>query len=159
MNTKQTVVTFRSSSFNSQELQKYYINPENYGDDLARWLAEKLEKKDVQIQIQKDKDFPRQEDFGWFFDCDIGVDTFCIIISHHYDNDNFEWVVGIERKCGLVKSLFGGRTKNIKFQVPQAIHDILSSAYIITHIRWYQQKDFEQGHLTAMTSAPCSVCD
>lgn len=152
MNAERTIVTFQCPFFNSKEPKEYFINVENFGDDLAKWLSEHLEKYD--IQTQRNCEFPGQEDFGWFFNCLFKQEMFCIIIGHHYDNNDFEWVIWIERKCGLLKSIFGGRKKDINLQIPKAIHNILSSSDTISHIRWHKQTDFHQGRLTEACSSP-----
>jgi hypothetical protein len=37
-----TVATFQSSAFNTTVTKDYFINPECFGDDLARWLITRL---------------------------------------------------------------------------------------------------------------------
>ena len=37
-----TVVTFRSSAFNTTESKDYFINECCFGDDAARWIIERL---------------------------------------------------------------------------------------------------------------------
>lgn len=152
MNAKRTIVTFRSCAFNSKEQKDYFINAENFGDDLALWLSERFEKRNV--RIQKGEDFPGQEDFGWFFNCKVDGDDYCVVIGHHYDNEDFEWIIWIERKCGLMKSLFGGRKKDIASRVPQTVHEILSSTSDITCIKWHRQADSDQGQLDQPASSP-----
>jgi hypothetical protein len=152
MSAERTIVTFRCPTFNVNESKDYFINSENFGDDLAKWLSEQLQKH--AIQTQKDGEFPGQEDFGWFFNCKLDQETFCIVIGHHYDDKDFEWVVWIERKCGLFKSLLGGRKKNIDSRIPQAIHDVLFGSDTISHIRWHRQEDFHQGRLTEASTSP-----
>lgn len=152
MKAERTITTFQSSSFNVKEAKDYFMNQDNFGDDLARWLSEQLEKRN--IRIKRDDEFPGQEDFGWFFNCQIDGDDYCIVVGHHFDSQTFEWVTWIERKCGLIKSLFGGRKKDIDFRVPQTIHEVLSSSDTISHIRWHRQIDFDQGRLTEATAVP-----
>lgn len=152
MTAKRTIVTFRSTFFNAKDSKDYFINSENFGDDLAKWLSERLENH--AIRTQKDGEFPGQEDFGWFFNCQFDQESFCIIVGHHYDDKDFEWVVWIERKCGLIKSLMGGRKKDIDPRIPAAIHAILTASDVITHIRWHQQSDFHQGKLIEASALP-----
>jgi hypothetical protein len=37
-----TLVTFRSDKFNTSESKPYFINPECFGDDVARWMIDEL---------------------------------------------------------------------------------------------------------------------
>lgn len=152
MSAERTIVTFRSPNFNMKESKGYFINAENYGDDVAKWLSEQLEGH--AIQTQKEGEFPGQEDFGWFFNCQLDGESFCIVIGHHYDDEDFEWVVWIERKCGLFKSLLGGRKKDIDARIPKAIHAVLSGSGAISHIRWHRHEDFHQGRLSEASASP-----
>ena len=61
-----TVVTFRSSAFNTSEHKPYFINPGCFGDDLAQWLMGEMRRRRVETD-----DKPGQEDFGWYFDFQI----------------------------------------------------------------------------------------
>jgi hypothetical protein len=65
MDKLRSVFTFYTKCFNNNETKDYYVNPANYGDDVAMWLAEEMEKNGA--TIKREKEFPGQEDFGWYF--------------------------------------------------------------------------------------------
>ena len=131
-----TVVIFKSEQFNMKETKEHFINPENYGDDLTIWLAAEFEKQGA--VIEKDEEFPGQEDFGWFIDCKINQNTYTFVISHILDEDDqFLWSIMIERKCGLIGSLLGGRNKNILPEAPGLLQKILKSSDVISNIQWH----------------------
>jgi hypothetical protein len=44
MNELRRIVTFRCPAFNATEEKEKFINPNNYGDDVAEWFAAELEK-------------------------------------------------------------------------------------------------------------------
>ena len=131
-----TVVIFRSEQFNMKETKEHFINPENYGDDLAIWLAGELEKQGA--VIMRDEEFPGQEDFGWFIDCKINQNPYTLIIGHTLnDEEQFVWCMWIERNCGFMGSLFGGRKKNILPEAPELLHKVLKSSDKVTDLQWY----------------------
>ena len=150
--TERTVVTFQSSIFNSSESRSYFINAENYGDDLAQWISDQLEKRGV--EIFKGEEFPGQEDFGWFFCCEIDHEAFCVVVSHLYDGNSLEWVISVERNYGFIKSLIRGRHRDINRKLLIALHDVLSSSDDIHHIRWHRYEDFSRGTLSKSDSSP-----
>ena len=89
MKTK-TLATFKSNLFNSTETKDYFINPNCFGDDVAKWLLQELRAKG----IKTDKE-PGQEDFGWFFDFTLPAQGkftwFCSLYhlpSKFFTNDN-----------------------------------------------------------------------
>ena len=152
MHAERTVVTFRNASFNAKEPREAFINPQNFGDDLAQWLAEGMEKKS--IVVERTGEFPGQEDFGWFFNCRVDGDEYCIVVGHHFDAQEFEWVVWTERRCGFLKSMLGGRKKDIDRRIPAVIHDVLSSSSTTTHIRWHKRAEFDRGEFGGATTTP-----
>ncbi len=56
MTKNRTIFTFYAPSFNTKKNKKYFINPNNYGDDLAVWLADELEKRGA--ILDKKGEFP-----------------------------------------------------------------------------------------------------
>jgi hypothetical protein len=62
-----TLVTFKSSAFNTSEPKPYFINPGCYGDDVAKWLTRELRGRGFKTDEE-----PGQEDFGWYFNFEHG---------------------------------------------------------------------------------------
>jgi hypothetical protein len=63
-----THVTIVTKLFNIEEEKDYFFNPTCFGDDLAQWLIERLDKqKPAEVDLE-----PIQEDWGWCFLVKIG---------------------------------------------------------------------------------------
>ena len=126
-----TEATFKSSAFNTSETRPYFINPECYGDDLAKWMMERLRAGGYQTA-----DEPGQEDFGWYFDFEVPAGTHCVVLGYQFDDPEGQWIVTLERSRGLVGSLFGRRNKGIDDEAVQAINGVLASAAEIRDLQW-----------------------
>lgn len=153
MEKARTIVTFYASGFNTTKTQKHYINPGNYGDDLALYLAAEMEKEGA--VLVKEDEFPGQEDFGWFFDFIMDNKRYCLIVGGRIDEaDKIEWVAWLERSCGFFASLFGGRNKNIGKEAYELLHRVLSSSDKISKVRWHLKEDFDVGKEDAAGDKP-----
>ena len=147
------IVTFKCSAFNTTKEKEKFINPNNYGDDVAEWFAVELEK--LGAKVDREDDFPGQEDFGWYIDFTLGEKPFTLVVGSRPDEgDKFEWVLWIERQCGFLGSIFGGRDKNIAPESIQAIHKILSGRNDVSEIRWHLKADFDKGIENTTTERP-----
>jgi hypothetical protein len=146
-----TLVTFRSSAFNTSEPQPYFINPSSFGDDLARWLIAHLRVGGVSVH-----DTPGQEDFGWFFEFDVPEGKHCCVLGFRPVDDPNEsnWVAWIERSRGLVGSIFGLRKHGIAPSALSAVHAVLSSHSEISNVRWHDQRDFDAAREELGTATP-----
>jgi hypothetical protein len=137
-----TIVTFRSRAFNTSETRADYINPANYGDDLARWLIDRLALRGVTTDPA-----PGQEDFGWYFGFDVAGTPHCLVVGYRPGDghEEGEWVAWLERRAGFVASLFGGRSRGIAPAAAAAVHAALSSAPEIEDVRWHEAAHFRAG--------------
>src|SRR5208283_4797714 len=90
----QDVATFKSDLFNLTESKDYFVNPGCFGDDLARWLIERLRGKGVEVDPE-----PDQEDFGWYFNF-VAADVPCCAVIGNVEESS--WFVVIERRCGRI---------------------------------------------------------
>jgi hypothetical protein len=89
-----------------------FISPGNFGDDVAEWFADELERRGA--VIDRDGDFPGQEDFGWYLDLSLKDKPYTIVIGRRPgEADDFEWGAWIERQCGFFRSITGGRNKGM----------------------------------------------
>ena len=137
-----TLVTFQNSAFNTSEPKNYFINACCYGDDVARWLIEQLRSRGMQTDAE-----PGQEDFGWYFGFRAGVTDYQFVIGHRPgdSSDPAVWIGWLERKTGLLGSMFGGRQRGLQLEGVRAIHSVLSSSPQVSSIRWHHQQDFDAG--------------
>lgn len=132
-------VVFRSTAFNTTEVKPHFINDCCFGEDLARWLMEGLRARGVATDPE-----PGQEDFGWFFTFAIGGTSYdCILGYRPGDGEEpGDWLGTIERRAGLLASLFGARRRGIDAR--EALHAVLSASSRVTALRWFADQDI--GH-------------
>ena len=153
MNEPRTIVTFKSDAFNTSQEKPKFINPGNFGDDVTEWLANELERRGA--VIDRDEDFPGQEDFGWYLDLSLKDKPYTIVVGRRPgEADDFEWVAWIERQCGFFGSITGGRNKGIGTEAPQILHQILSTSGNVSSIRWHLKTDFDKGKEDSASEKP-----
>jgi hypothetical protein len=135
-----TIVTFRSSAFNTTESKDYFINPYCFGDDLARWLIQRLRSQGITTD-----DEPGQEDFGWYFNFRIGDARYCLVLGWRPEDDaeSGTWMGVIERNLGLIASLLGRRSRGLEREASLAVHLALADAPEIGEVRWHLKKEFD----------------
>jgi hypothetical protein len=152
--TVKTLVTFRSSAFNTSEAKEYFINPCCFGDDLAKWLTEQLRSKGYQAT-----EVPRQEDFGWYFGFSVSGIEHCFVIGCRPGDNNEEglWIGWLERSRGFIASLLGARKRGIQPTAVRAIHEILSASPQIREVHWHFEHDFNSGREELGTAEPSSA--
>ena len=129
-----TEALFRSSAFNTTEVRDYFINDCCFGDDLGKWLIAKLRAAGIETD-----DEPDQEDFGWFFNFKVPVGEHCCILAFQEDEPEGIWHLTLERKRGLLGSMFGGRSKGIDEVAVAAITKALEAAPEIRELRWEEK--------------------
>lgn len=138
-----TVVTFKSAAFNTTESKDYFINPCCFGDDVAKWLMAELKQRGFQTVGEAG-----QEDFGWYFTFQAGGIEHDFIIGFRPDEEESaegDWIGWLERRTGLISSLFGGRKRGIQPAAAQAIHAVLTGSPQIQDVRWHERQDFDSG--------------
>jgi hypothetical protein len=148
-----TIVTFRSTAFNTTEQKPYFINPGCFGDDLAQWLIGELRRKGLRTD-----DKPGQEDFGWYFNFENTGIRNTLVIGFGYPpldgTVDGTWIGWIERRRGFLGSLLGGRGRDIDPAAVELIHAILSASLQIRDVRWHLRKDFDKGDWAAGSATP-----
>ena len=153
MTTTRRIVTFRCASFNTTEEKDKFINSGNFGDDVAEWIASELEA--LGAKVDREDDFPGQEDFGWYLDATLGDIPFTVVVGSRPDeSDSVEWVLWIERQCGFIASILGRNKKNIAPASIQTIHKILSGRDDVSEVRWHLETDFDAGKEDTATERP-----
>ena len=146
-----TVVTFESAAFNTSEPRPYFVNPECYGDDAARWLGARLRAAGVKADEE-----PGQEDFGWYFELEVPQGRHCCVLGYRAGDQDSRgtWVAWVERSRGLLGSILGRRAKDIAPSALDAIHSALAGAPEIREVRWHHRADFDAGREDAGRPSP-----
>jgi len=140
-NEPRTTVLFRSTAFNTTERRPYFINDSCFGDDVARWLSARLRANGIETDPE-----PGQEDFGWYFRYRTEQGNYCFVLGYRPDEPEGDWIGTIERDCGLIASLFGGRSRGIAQRGLDVIHQALHAAPELTSISWHRRSDFDRGN-------------
>jgi hypothetical protein len=130
-----THVTFKSDAFNTREDKPNFINPGNFGDDVAAWVGERLRAQGLQVEPEVG-----QEDFGWYVAFQCGGTAYTFVLGSREDESG-DWLGWLERHAGFLASIFGGRDKGIKTDALEAIHTALSGAPEIRDVRWHTKSD------------------
>jgi hypothetical protein len=126
-----TVVTFMSARSNMTESREYYLNPDCFGDDAARWFVEELAKKGIPVASS-----PGPEDFGRYVMFGEESRPHCFVISRILDEDDrFLWFCEVERRFGSWKSVVG--IHHVDKEAVELVHEVLSQNTEIGDIRWY----------------------
>jgi hypothetical protein len=126
-----TEASFRTSSFNTSEVRDYFINDCCFGDDLAKWMMERLRSTGIETGSE-----PEQEDFGWYFEFTVAGEKHCCILGYQPDEPEGVWHLWLERSRGLLGSLVGRRAHGIEPAAVSAINDVLHAAPEIHDLRW-----------------------
>ena len=124
---------FCSTAFNCTESRDYFINEGCFGDDVAKWLMERLGSQGIQTS-----DMPDQEDFGWYFTFHIDGIEHCVVLGFQPNDpaNGDQWLGWIERHRGFIGSMFGGRDRGISPQAIVAIDSALNSSSEIRNFVW-----------------------
>jgi hypothetical protein len=128
---QKTALAFQSTAFNTTTAKEHFINPECYGDDVARWLISKLLASGYATEEE-----PGQEDFGWYIRFEVQGVKHDAVIGYRPDSPDGvgEWLCWIERSAGLIGTAFGKR-KQVMPEAVETIRRILSDAPEIFAVR------------------------
>lgn len=147
-----TIATFRSSAFNVDQPKSYFINPDSYGDDAAKWIIRRLNDREVDTDSS-----PSQEDFGWYFDFETSAGAHCCVIgyrpSEHGRQDDGTWIVWLERSAGFIGSLMGRRRK-VAAAAVRVLHEALSQGPEIRDLLWHDRRQFDEACSESGQSSP-----
>jgi len=137
-----TLLTFRSRAFNTTEDREHFINPGNYGEDLARWIVDRLAQRGIRAGPEIG-----QEDHGWYFRYWVGDRPYTLVVGYRPGDGESEgdWVGWVERDVGFIASLLGRRTKGIEGDAVRVLHDALSDAPEVVDLRWHEPRAFRAG--------------
>jgi hypothetical protein len=95
---------FSSDQFNLSQPRGYFINDCCYGDDVARWLVERLRSRGCTVTE------PDQEDWGWYFDVRHGQAAYFVGVGGASDdessgNNQGEWRLMVQKHRTLRERL------------------------------------------------------
>lgn len=137
-NDMRTEFQFRSKLFNITVPGDHFINPGCYGDDVAEWLIRRLNEAGVKTSAK-----PGQEDFGWYVTFVVdGVEYWGFVGFQPNDIASGDcWLGWIERRTGLLGSIFTGRRRNVLPEAVDVINSILTSSPEIHDLRWLPDGD------------------
>jgi len=146
-----TVVSFRSSAFNTSETKSYFINPGCFGDDVAHSLIARLRAAGVSVDAE-----PEQEDFGWYFEFEVPEGRHCCVIGFRPGDeaDDSDWILSLERSRGFLTSLVGARQRGIAPHAARHLHEALSRTPEVSMVRWFERQDFDAGREDASSPMP-----
>ncbi|MGI4787283.1 MAG: hypothetical protein ACRYFS_00385 [Janthinobacterium lividum] len=133
------------------EEKEYFINLQNFGDDLAEYLIRELQAQRVEVNADIG-----QEDHGWYFSFRCAGKYYNLIVGHQ-DGEDENWLGWLENDVGFLPSLFGGRSRKIQPQAAQLVHRMLISSPRIKNVRWHFKKDYESGNELFAAEEPTPV--
>jgi hypothetical protein len=131
-----TEFLFESTRFNCTEPKDYFINEGCFGDDVALWLIERLQKQGVETAAK-----PDQEDFGWYFTFFVSGTEHCVVITFQ----PVDPAAGIQSRCwverhtGFLGYIFGGRNRGILGEAISEIDTALESSPDIQRLVWQER--------------------
>ena len=133
-------VTFHSDRFETRTPAPHFINPDNFGEDVAGWLRTRL-------PGSLEPDTPIQEDYGWGIWTRAGADRYWIAIGL-MDEEEGEprrtWLMTVACDPGLniLKRLFHRPSPADLATVCQAVDEALHGEPAISDIRWWNDQPF-----------------
>ena len=130
-----TDVAFHTTAFNCTEPRDHFINAGCFGDDLCAWLIAQLRAAGVATS-----DEPGQEDFGWYFTFTVDGAEHCFVVGFQPNEPlkGDRWLGSIERHVGFLRSLLGGRRRDISSKAVEAIDAVLKASPDIRNVVWHE---------------------
>ena len=137
-------VTFASRRFESRTPGPHFINPGNFGEDLATWLRSRLPERFAPGE-------PIQEDYGWGVWVQAGSDPYWIAVGK-MDEDEGEaaadavptWLIALAYEPGfnLLRRLTHRPRREDLDALCAAVHDALQGEAEIDEVRWWGEQPF-----------------
>jgi len=134
------IVTFRSAAFNTSTPDKHFVSLRPYGSDLANWLMHELTQHDAAAQAMI-----AQQDAGWMVRFRFRGDVYEFLVRFR-DPD---WIGFLERRRGFAARLFRMRQKSVDLDALVLVDSMLSSAELISDVRWHYDDSEEPAALDA----------
>lgn len=143
-------VTFRCDAFNTTEAQEEYVSPENYGDDVASWLGDRLAERDYEVDNELEQD-PKA---GWYIGFSQGRDDFGLHVTA-LNPAEARWLVWITSEVGFFGGLLRAQNRDVPDEVLEAVHGCLTADPLVGGIRWHTHDDFRLGNFEDGAEQPC----
>lgn len=136
-------VTFRSALFESRTPGPHFINPDNFGEDLAAWLQVRLPARFAAAD-------PIQEDYGCGVWTRVGEDAYWIALGKMDEEDEGApadlptWLVvaAYEPGFNLLRRLTHRPRREDLESLCAGIDDALRSDPGITDVQWWGEEPF-----------------
>ena len=77
---------------------------------------------------------------------------FMLVLGYRPEEPVGDWIGTVERDCGFLASLFGGRSKGISAAAVEAVHQALTGCPEISRIAWHHQSGFDKGNESGAAS-------
>lgn len=138
-----TCATFESDSFNTTDPKPEFVRPDNYGDDLVRWLMGKLRDRGVPV----DESDPSQEDHGWYVTFGSDRESHDAVVVYAPTETASRWLLCVERSVGVFGTMFGRRTRTVLPSAVDMIENVLREAPEVRNLRWSSFENVRQGNL------------
>ena len=125
---------FNSDRFNLSKARRNFINPGCFGQDMAKWLSDRL--RDEGAVVTK----PDQEDWGWYFYAQLRKTKYFVGISG-FSTDlkgkpNFgEWRIMPERSRGVWGLISRAKRMDVDDDLLRLLQQILKSEAGIQRVR------------------------
>ena len=135
------IFSFKSIEFNTTESKDYFINENNFGDDVILWLS-----KELSTNLNLNIGNPTQEDFGWCVSFGFEKSKYILVVgSRINEKREIEWLGWLERKRSIFEFLKQGNTNMNEKRILVLIDEILKSSKKANDIRWYAKEEFDKG--------------
>lgn len=116
-------ILFRTSRFNLSKVEKHFINPCCFGEDLAGWLGPRLSSKGVETGP------PYQEDWGWEVPAQYESKSYYLCIGGNADQsrrDDGEWRIIVQKQRSIWERLTGAGKIAVDDPMVKLLKEILS---------------------------------
>lgn len=147
-----THVTFDAIGFNTSVAKPTYVNPTNYGDDVAQRLAVGLR------EAGHDAKAPYCEDWGWCVEFVVGGKAHWLGVGRRPPASEFlgnapqptpteapDWLCFVERRRSL-RALFASESeKRVSADAALAVHTALSAMPEVSGLVWHCRERFDAG--------------
>ena len=147
-----TLVTFRTRLFNTETPRDYFINDCCFGDDCAKWLAERLAREGVgEVDAA-----PLQEDWGWEFRVTTARHRLWVMVGSSSDEPD-TWLVWVHSTLPRLKRWLGSSDDEDRMSVCAALDRVLKASPEIDAVRWHVMKHWMEGRAEAGAGSPGSA--
>jgi len=140
-----SLVTFTTSEFALSA-----DNSEPLGRGLALWLVNAVKAKGCLVP-----GLPEQEDFGWYFDFEVGEVPHCFVLGGRVElGGEITWIANVERRRRFLSSVFGGRKRGIRSEALVLMNEVVRSIPSVSSVAWHVESAFDRGDESQGADSP-----